>query len=271
MEFFALTRISAGPTGNGDANVSTGSIDANSMPLRAFSDDGRRVYFVTAAPLLGVPGPSSGTITSAAGTVTQTTTKNLYRYDTAQPTAQRWRFVAQLPATSTLGSCASRGSLSDTDGLESPRGGQGGTLGVTSAANCVRATKDGSFITLFTDGRLTADDPDSVSGDVYAYDAVIDELTRISATQGGAGGAYQCVTEPGAAFGTQCHGDPFVASLATKAPLNMPTDSGSGERIVFLESASRLVPEDLNDVYDVYQWRDGVLSLLSTGAAGAER
>lgn len=266
----SLTRISAGPAGTGDANVSTDPVETNTSALRAFGNDGSRVYFVTAAPLAGVPAPASGTITSPGGTVSQTTTRNLYLYNTSQSSDPEWRFVAQLPANSPLGSCGTRGSLSDSDGLETPAGGLTETLAPTSSANCMRSTGDASFISLFSDGRLTADDPDSVTGDVYAYDAVSDTIARVSATQNGAGGSYQCVTDSGAGFGTRCHGDPFIASLATRAPLNMITVGSSGEQAMFFESASRLVPEDENDVYDVYQWHNGALSLLSTGAADAE-
>jgi hypothetical protein len=262
-----LTRISAGPTGSSDANVSTGSLTTNTGALRAFGNDGSRVYFVTAAPLAGVA-PASGTITSPGGTVSQLAT-NLYAYDATLPVDQRWRFVARLPAGSTLGGCATKGSIRDGDGLAAPNGGQAGTITATDGGNCVRATNDGSFVTFFTDGRLTVDDPDNVTGDVYSYDAVTNELVRLSAAQGGAGGSYVCVTNPGPGFGALCNGDSFVASL-TKAPLNMVTDAGPGDRTVFFESASRLVPEDVNDVYDVYQWRNGVLSLLSTGAADAD-
>jgi hypothetical protein len=270
-----LTRISAGPTGNGDANALTGNIGAPTSSLRAFGADGSRVYFTTAAPLAGVPAPANGTITEPGGTTGQVATKNLYVYDAGLPAAERWRFVARLPASSPLGDCAASGPFASSTPLFTSGNGIGGEFQLANSSNCVRATVDGSFVTFFTDGQLTAHDPDSVSGDVYGYDATRQELTRISAPRGGApGGSYVCVTDGiGGGLGTRCHGQPSVASVGTggKALAQLVSDPADpGERTVFLESASRLVSEDLNDRYDVYQWRDGELSLLSTGAADAD-
>jgi hypothetical protein len=248
-----LTRISAGPSGTADSNVgTTGNV------VRTFGADGSLLYFTTSAPLPGVPGPSDGTITTPGGTVSQTTTKNLYLYDSSKPTAQRWRFVAQLPTSTPLGSCASTAAVPGSSGL----GSSGGLFGVTYAGvNCVRHNSDASLIAFFTDARLTADDPDSTSGDVYVYDATTDELQRISAPQGGAaGGTYTCVTREAAA-GAQCHGDLMINSQKADDPV--------GDTLYF-ESAVPLVPQDENNVYDVYQWKDGTLSLITTGAPGAE-
>lgn len=240
-----LTRISAGPTGTGDGNVLTGALNAaNSASLRAFAADGSRVYFTTVAPLPGVPGPSDGTITTPGGSVSQTATKNLYLYDTSLPQTQRWRFIAQIP-NSTLGACAANTGAS---------------------GSCVRTTNDGSFVTFFTDARLTADDPDSASGDIYAYDAISDELVRLSAAQGGVGASYLCYEGGGA----PCYGDPWVRGSDTTSILGVVTNKGADDRTAFFESASRLVPEDENDTYDVYQWHNGKLSLLSTGAPDAQ-
>ncbi len=53
--------------------------------------------------------------------------------------------------------------------------------------------------------------------------------------------------------------------------LSVVTDPETpGDRVVFFQSASRLVAGDVNDVYDVYMWRNGELSLISTGGADAE-
>jgi NHL repeat len=273
-----LTRITAGPGGDGDSNagISTGDFAAFRGALRAVDDDGSRVYFVTSAPLAGVPAAGSGTITAPQGSVDQAVTKNLYLYDANRPSAQRWRFIASLPATSLFGACAAVGSSPENDGLLAGANGTGvdGTVMVdVPSSNCVRDTATGSFITFFTDGRLTADDPDSVSGDFYGYDADADALTRLSAPQGGAGGSYVCITstQAGQQTGARCHGDPIIDGNFSAAPLNLVTDpSASGDRIAFFESAIRLVPEDRNDVYDVYQWRNGRLSLITTGAPGAE-
>jgi hypothetical protein len=271
-----LTRISAGPTGNGDANVSTDSISSPTRALRAFGEDGSRVYFTTAAPLPGVPAPADGTITTPGGSRTQSATRNLYAYDAARPVDERWRFVARLPLSSLFGRCAASGAR-DGDALIPDLGatGLGGKVQVDgNGMGCVRVSADGGFVTFFTDGRLTGDDPDAVTGDVYGYDAETDELSRLSAAQSVSEASYVCVTNDSVGSvgaGTRCHGDPVIHGLGMQSPLGVVTDPAvAGERVAFFESASRLVAEDHNDVYDVYQWRDGMLSLISTGAVDAQ-
>jgi hypothetical protein len=257
-----LTRISGGPTGAADANVFTEPVDNSTSSLRAVSDDGSSVYFVASTPLPGVAAPANGTITGpGAGS-------NLYLYNTDQPLAQRWRFVARL-AGGPLGACAASGGQATGGPLaQSLNGIGGGSQFASGNNNCVRVNADGSFLTFFTDARLTADDPNSVSGDIYAYDAGSNELIRVSAPQGGPGGSYTCVTSAG----TQCYGDPGVSSGTTAGiMLQQPTHPAEpADHSVFFESASRLVPEDENSVYDVYQWHNGKLSLLSPGEAGTE-
>lgn len=257
-----LTRISAGPTGDGDCNSPSGG--AESGALRFMSDDGSRLYFTCATPLDGVPVAGSGTSTSpgsSAGAV------NLYAYDAARPQPQQWRFVAQMSTTSAVDRCS-------TDGTR-----PGMPLGPNNDAdpnvnifmnpvNCVQGIDDGAMITFWTSGKLTADDPDGDSGDIYAYDAVEDELIRVSAPQGGVGGVYPCA--PGSSS-AQCYGDGGIGPSNGNVPLpalGVARDPGSGEQMVFFESKSRLVPTDHDDNYDVYQWRGSELKLISSDAPG---
>ena len=269
-----LTRISAGPTLNGDANVSNSPVGATTSSLRALSEDGQRAYFVTAAPLTGVAAPTSGTTTAPGGTV-QSAPGNLYAYDANRPLESRWRFVARLPTATTLGSCAASGSAVGRSLINTSANGIGGRFQLGSSdTNCVRTNADGSLVALFTDGELTVDDPDASSGDMYVYDADRDELSRISSPEGDAmGGDYECVNTGPSGVGTRCHAQPAVTSEGTRLipMLQLVADpAGPAERAVFFESAARLVAEDQNDVFDVYQWRDGDLSLISTGAPGAD-
>lgn len=260
-----LIRISEGPDGP-DIN-SLGDGDCNSglssgVALRWASEDGERAYFTCAAPLPGVDAPADGTITSPAGTPATTATTNLYFYDATQPPADRWRFVANLPRTSTLGACATRSA-----GNRGPLGlaGGRGPIAVQPDGACVRGTADGAFLTLFTDGRLTADDPDSQSGDIYGYDAGADELVRLSRVQGGVGGTYLCA--PGNVSSPNCNADPGFGEEGYAYPkLGLAIEPEvQGDHVAFFQSASRLVPEDKDANYDVYQWRNGALSLISTG------
>ena len=262
----SLTRISAGPLGSGDCNVSEGGTGGG-VPgaLRFASDDGSRVYFVCSGTLPGVAtdsAPTDGTTTTASGTASTSASRNLYLYDATKPLAQRWEFVAQLPTGGAHATCATRATFRNSTMGVTGNGSstsEGGVIG-----NCMGGTSDGSFITFLTPGKLVSGDPESASGDVYAFDAEADELIRISAPQGGVGGTYGCLGPLASPTGL-CNGDHGYRSL-----LGMPgvatEPSVPGDRIAFFQSKSRLVAEDTNSQYDVYEWRNGKLTLLSAGS-----
>jgi hypothetical protein len=258
-----LVRISGGPSGDADGNVSDNPA-GRSGALRFVSADGSRLYFTSAAPLTGVGPSSSGTITEPGGTRSTTDVANLYFFDLniANP-VERWRFVARLPRSSTLGNCAASNSANGGTLIPISQGPEM-TL---STGNCVKGVSDGSFVTFWTDGQLTLDDPDAISGDVYAYDAASDELTRLSEPQGGAGGTYSCA--PGGSS-VRCYGDGGFGSY-TRQTLGVASDPISvGDRMAFFQSRSRLVPQDADSAYDVYQWRNGELSLITVGGADGD-
>ncbi len=259
-----LTRISAGPNGSGDCNVIvnpatlTEQIDG---ALRFVDDGGSRVYFTCQAPLPETLLPANGTITAPAGTPATTDAANIYAYGSGSATPT-WRFVARLPRHGSVAGCATRGTnrapVLGPASSDSQVGFAGGT-------HCVRGTSDGSFITFWTTARLTLDDPDSVSLDGYAYDADADELTRITAPQGGVGGSYPCGSTSDAAA-TPCHGDSGFRNPGALPPLDVATDPVvAGDRVAYFQTRSRLVPDDVDDAYDVYEWRNGDLEMLSTG------
>jgi hypothetical protein len=252
-----LTRISAGPD-DSDCNTGAGT-------LRFVSDDASRAYFTCSAPLTGIQAPSNGTITAPDGETTNTDRSNLYLYDAAHPAPARWKFIARLPRTGALGQCATsatgRGST-----IQTLAGGSGNSFSISGSNNCVRGTPDGSLVTMFTDGRLTADDPDEGSGDVYGYEATNDELTRLSAPRGGSGGDYPCEPRKDASS-ARCHGDGGIGPGAMPLEMLGVAVRPNGDRLALFESRSRLVAEDADDSYDVYQWREGELSLVTTGVS----
>jgi hypothetical protein len=287
----SLTRISAGPDGQGDCNSSqpalSSDLDTDSVgALRFLSEDGKRAYFTCQGVLPAVPGASNGTITAPGGTPTTTDQTNLYLYDANLLQAERWRFVARLPRTTgsdSFASCATTGVTRATpfgggDGLHPQINDNG-----AGSSNCVSGSGDGGFVTLFTPGALTADDTADGVADIYGYDADADELVRVTAPQGGEGAPYPCVgddpqTGEDERLRYSCHGDGGVdsqvgagSSHARPTNLGVVVDSGVvGGRVAFFQSASRLVAGDLDDGYDVYEWRDGELSLLTSGAADSE-
>jgi hypothetical protein len=260
-----MTRISAGPTGHGDCNVSGAA--GTSAGLRFASDDGTRLYFVCAAPLEGVETnshPTDGTITTAGGSPTNGEFRNLYYYDADKPLAERWEFVARLPTGGGYGPCATSAAQPGQPFVIT----DAGTQYSPESRNCFKGSTDGRFVTFMTPGRLVASDPDATSVDIYAFDAESDRLIRIDTPQGGAGGTYGCGGSgaPVSAPTEQCFADDGFNGYSFGPLAGVATEPDEpGEHVVFFESKSRLVPGDVNDQYDVYEWRNGRLSLVSTG------
>jgi hypothetical protein len=261
-----LTRVSAGPDGDGDGNVQPGGVGG---ALRFMSNDGARIHFTSAAPLPGVPASSNGTITAPAGTRGTTNATNLYVYDAHRSPGDRYRFVARIPratADDTVAACASTANqpgqaldvTGNRDGL------------VEGVFNCFRGSADGALVTLMTGGRLTAGDPDAASVDVYAYDVTTDELTRVSAPQGGIATSYPCVThhvEIPLPTPVRCWGDGGIGYGSPALPVLGVSTNPTGDKSVFFQSKSRLIEGDTDDEYDVYEWRGGELTLLTPGTS----
>lgn len=251
-----LTRISRGPSGDSDCNVQNGA-------LRWLSDGGSRAYFTCSTPMSGLVGSAEGTITTPGGTTFNDETSNLYLYDASTP---RWTFVAQLPRNGAFNNCdtSSKGRGST---LGVTLGGTGNNIAVFGGTSCVRGTADGSLVTFMTDARLTGDDPDASTGDVYGYDTVRNELTRLSAAQGRPDAPRPC--RPGHDVDVQCHADTGIGTgFMALEMLGVARRPGAdGDRLAFFESRSQLVAEDSDASYDVYQWREGELTLLSPGVS----
>jgi hypothetical protein len=266
----SLTRVTAGPTGLGDGN-GLQDTNLNAGMLRFLSEDGEVAYVTVSAALPGALDGNAG-ITTPGGDSGTADRTNLYRYDASKPLSQRWRFVARIPRAAGDGdgasTCASTG-IARRSWLTTSN--TGVAIERRDGANCVRGTEDGEFITFFTPGRLTADDLEAASGDVYAYDAETDELTRITASQGGAGGPYRCSDAPGDPL--MCHGDGGMEISDPRRTANpmlgvATTPADDDDRVAFFQSRSRLSSNDTDDAYDVYEWRNGVLTLLTPGDSG---
>jgi hypothetical protein len=280
-----LTRISAGPDGSGDCNSPQPSFSENidndrASALRFVSDDGMRAYFVCSAPLPAVPASANGTITTPGGSPASTDAANLYLYDAHESgVSNRWSFVARLPRSTVL---ANEGCASTAVGLGSPLSARDQFPQLVldpNLSNCVRGSADGGFVTFFTTARLIADDPlGTLTGDVYGYDADRGELARLSASQGGVGAPYECASDITATASPEpvvaCYGDgglDYSSGGLANSILGVVTDPEvAGARTAFFHSRSRLIPADTDDAYDVYQWRDGELSLITTGQSDSD-
>jgi hypothetical protein len=118
----------------------------------------------------------------------------------------------------------------------------------------VQVSANGTRVVFTTEGRLLPSDTDSKL-DVYLYDANQENLTHLSIGPTGGNGSSTA----------------FISSLVERPEFQTTGDSqpfyaidGSGERIIF-STTEALVPEDINEKLDVYEWWNGQLGLISSG------
>ncbi len=264
--------------------------------LRYHSADGKLAYFLTTSPIDGAAAaPPQGGTTVPGGTVGNGSaaggTRDLYLFDDRGSSPQ-WRFVAQIPWSMGSSAKLQRGADALNFCASFDLGVSSGWAAASAAGllplpgNCFRGTPDGKQITFFTRGRLTADDTDD-AGDIYLYDVERDELTRVTAPPAGVA-PYPCNISPtGESFGGLCNADlgislpgiGFTSEDAGNAGAgslesargwnggryyNMARNA-EGEVSVFFATKSNLVAEDDDELghYDVYEWRDGELTLLT--------
>ena len=108
-------------------------------------------------------------------------------------------------------------------------------------------TRDGRYLLFATANKLEAGDADDGARDVYRYDAGTHAIVRVSASVAGGGGN--------------------VTGLDASIP-KASAMSADGSTVIF-DTAEALSPSDVNGVGDVYSWRDGQVSLISTGGGSA--
>jgi hypothetical protein len=263
----SLERVTGGPGGGADPNTNDRDDGA---AVRFLSEDGQRAYVVTRSPIAGADStPPQGGSTAPGGGVDNVATRNLYLYDARGPGPGAFTFVAQIPlASQGVNACASSSrSMGMTQVTQSSDG-----LVRRRSANCVRGVPDGSTIVFESSGQLTTDDDDAAN-DVYLYDAATDTLERVSAPLAGAT-PYPCDHSNEGVTTAVCNADfGFTGvnardgshGLRGQAHTNLAV-SAAGVVSVLFESRLQLIPEDNGSRMDVYQWRDGELSLVSPGS-----
>jgi NHL repeat len=87
---------------------------------------------------------------------------------------------------------------------------------------------------------------------IYRYDAGSQGLTCVS-----------CNPE-GAPTATDAHLQGISGRESTSALVEIPNVTSNGQ-VVFYETTESLVPADVNNALDVYEWNDGEISLISSG------
>ncbi len=271
---------------NAAADPAATLTNGTGAPMRFLSDDGKRAYFVTTSPIAGADStPPKGGVTSPGGTVANSTTRDLYLFDDNREGAAKWQFVAQLPfdtggsfSENKLNACATYRSK-----LLYPTNSQFGATRVYEGGSCFRGTRDGKAVIFITRGQLVPSDTDNVF-DIYLYNAERDELVRVTAPTP-TSQPYGCLQKgfKPAEIESYCYGDygslgawgagggsaagamEFQRGWGGGRYGNVAMD-GEGNVSVFFESQSQLVSDDTNgDYYDVYQWKEGKLSLVTPG------
>jgi hypothetical protein len=192
--------------------------------------------------------------------------EDLYRYDTS---SGELTLLTPRPAAST----ASPGEFllrSSSDGSRAYFAAQGQLIpgkGTVEGANLYLAdsqglhfvamlsgsqrfaiSRDGRYAAFVTSAQLAPGDRDE-SVDVYRYDASADRYTEVSTGPDGSGNG------------------PFEAILPETLPY-ASLNPDPGQR-VFFTTAEPLVPQDHNELEDVYEWTEaGGLALVSAGTPG---
>jgi hypothetical protein len=127
----------------------------------------------------------------------------------------------------------------------------GPDLVAPSAAGLVELSADGRFALLETAQPLVAGDADE-SVDVYRYDDAVHQLALVSSGSIGGNGLFDAHVS--FIFGSE--------QVPTQPYRAMSTDGSD----IFFGTAERLLPQDRNEVGDVYEWNQGALALVSAGA-----
>jgi hypothetical protein len=140
---------------------------------------------------------------------------------------------------------------------------------VDTSITHTRFAAGGDIVIINSTGALRGE-PDHTPGSngpavyrsqVYRYDAQTDELKCISCQEGGT---------PGGASISMWGVDNGFTSTTNSAQALMSTRSLTPDgSAIYFTSRTALVEDDHNDVADVYEWRDGELRLISSGATGA--
>ncbi|HET7591266.1 MAG TPA: hypothetical protein VFK14_13915 [Solirubrobacterales bacterium] len=118
----------------------------------------------------------------------------------------------------------------------------------------LQLSADGNVAVVATQSSLLPEDTDSAV-DVYRYDDRSETLTLLSS--GGSGGKAATFVDEAE---NQTLADPVGGGYRVM--------SADGSRI-FFTTAEALLPQDHNELDDVYEWTEGGLGLVSSGAADA--
>lgn len=114
-----------------------------------------------------------------------------------------------------------------------------------------RTTSDGAIFVFESRANLTSYDSGGHS-EIYRYVAATDSLSCVSCNKSGAPAVSDAILQ----------GNGPASPAPELVEVRNMTDDG---KIVFFMSSDALVPEDTDGVQDVYEWKEGTVSLISSG------
>jgi hypothetical protein len=241
----AISEPTSGPGGDCSACVT-----GNPQPaaFQGASEDGSKVFFLSEQELLkGAEG------------------LNLYEYDF--DAAQGSRVVLVAPDVLGVSRISEDGSrvyfVAGTDNLYvyDTETGSTSLVGALSEADSadwqapdsrpVDATPDGRFLVFTSSADLLHEGTGGVS-QVYEYDAQTKTLVRVSQMQGGAGGAFPAsIVHPN-----------YTGHFSPSPQPSSVSDDGT---VVVFQSEAALTPQAVLGYNNVYEYRNGRVSLISDG------
>lgn len=195
--------------------------------------DGSRVFFTSEEALTGGEA-------NEGGEVAVTDDPNLYVWDES---SGETHFVAVLNPQDLIGFAGSQ-QQNLAAWVDAVNPGLKSGLGRSVA----RTTPDGGVLLFQSHAQLTSQENSDAKSSVYRYESAAPVGKRLVCVSCGPSGV--------AASG----GDADLQSIDAASPLNAAvavpsiTDDGS---VVFFQSTERLLPEDVNNTQDVYEWRAG--------------
>jgi hypothetical protein len=235
-----LERVSRGELGNTIGNVAF---------VPAVSSDGSTVYFAAWGQLAAgaPPVPSEGELV------------NLYRYDAA---TGKTTYIATV----------SQRDYPDTNISKWYHFPNRGELGLDATANWF-TNNDGKILVFGTTQDITGYDSDSAKG------AVCPDLTGTQAP-GSCSEVYRYDADTSAIACVSCDPNgaaPLSNAEFARSAVRADNPAGSPPRpvsengeYVFFDTVDPLVPQDTNGALDVYEWHNGMLSLITTGSDAAD-
>lgn len=159
----------------------------------------------------------------------------------------------------------------DKPTLTISEGVQGRSLTTASYITAARFSDDENVLVLNSTGPLRGE-PDHTPGDgppviafrtqVYRYTVADDNLECISCKPGG--------SLTGATLSVWGPENGYVLSAASVTGFWATRSMTADGSTIYFSTATPLLEADHNTVNDVYQWHDGQLNLISSGASGAE-